>query len=48
MGDGSPISSKQTALQQLVEASIANDHSIWTKVCSFDVDDLSPSWPHIV
>ncbi|CAJ1897870.1 unnamed protein product [Sphenostylis stenocarpa] len=30
-GDGSPISSKRTALQQLVEASITNDHSIWTK-----------------
>ncbi|XP_057438456.1 CLIP-associated protein isoform X2 [Lotus japonicus] len=30
-GDGSPISTKQTALQQLVEASIANDHSVWTK-----------------
>ncbi|KAH1136681.1 hypothetical protein AAZX31_10G040600 [Glycine max] len=29
-GDGSPISSKQTALQQLVEVSIANEHSIWT------------------
>lgn len=31
-GDGSPISNKRTALQQLVEASIANDHSVWTKV----------------
>ncbi|KAG5072516.1 hypothetical protein GLYMA_03G170000v4 [Glycine max] len=30
-GDGSPISSKRTALQQLVEASITNDHSVWTK-----------------
>ncbi|KAI4300112.1 hypothetical protein L6164_033526 [Bauhinia variegata] len=30
-GDGSPISRKRSALQQLVEASIANDHSIWTK-----------------
>ncbi|XP_057427774.1 CLIP-associated protein-like [Lotus japonicus] len=30
-GDGSPVSSKQTALLQLVEASIANDHSIWTQ-----------------
>ncbi|CAJ1968308.1 unnamed protein product [Sphenostylis stenocarpa] len=29
-GDGSPISSKRTALQQLVEVSIANDHSVWT------------------
>ena len=26
--------SKRGALQQLVEASVANDHSIWTKVCS--------------
>ncbi|QHN85814.1 CLIP-associated protein [Arachis hypogaea] len=30
-GDGSPISSKRTALQQLVDASITNDHSVWTK-----------------
>ncbi|WVZ06207.1 hypothetical protein V8G54_019553 [Vigna mungo] len=30
-GDGSPVSSKRTALQQLVDASISNDHSIWTK-----------------
>ncbi|XP_027350603.1 CLIP-associated protein [Abrus precatorius] len=30
-GDGSPISSKRTALQQLVEASMTNDHSVWTK-----------------
>ncbi|XP_054805002.1 CLIP-associated protein isoform X2 [Prosopis cineraria] len=30
-GDGSSVSSKRTALQQLVEASRANDHSIWTK-----------------
>ncbi|KAK7345692.1 hypothetical protein VNO77_16302 [Canavalia gladiata] len=30
-GDGSPISIKQTALQQLVETSIANDHSVWTQ-----------------
>ncbi|KAF7804570.1 CLIP-associated protein-like isoform X1 [Senna tora] len=30
-GAGSPISSKHTALQQLVEASITNDHSVWTK-----------------
>ncbi|KAK7378548.1 hypothetical protein VNO80_03991 [Phaseolus coccineus] len=30
-GDGSPVSSKRTALQQLVDASITNDHSIWTK-----------------
>ncbi|TKY62274.1 CLIP-associated protein [Spatholobus suberectus] len=30
-GDGSPISSKRTALQQLVEASITDDHSVWTK-----------------
>ncbi|KAK7245269.1 hypothetical protein RIF29_40107 [Crotalaria pallida] len=30
-GDGSPISSKRTALEQLVEASITNDHSTWTK-----------------
>ncbi|KAJ1416845.1 Vacuole morphology and inheritance protein 14, Fab1-binding region [Sesbania bispinosa] len=30
-GDGSSISSKQTALLQLVEASIANDHSVWTQ-----------------
>ncbi|KAG4959413.1 hypothetical protein JHK87_036046 [Glycine soja] len=29
-GDGSPISSKRTALQQLAEVSIANDHSVWT------------------
>ncbi|MED6132989.1 hypothetical protein PIB30_024066 [Stylosanthes scabra] len=29
-GDGSPISSKRTALQQLVDASITNDHSVWT------------------
>ncbi|TKY52810.1 CLIP-associated protein [Spatholobus suberectus] len=29
-GDGSPISNKRTALQQLVEVSIANDHSVWT------------------
>ncbi|XP_027364185.1 CLIP-associated protein-like [Abrus precatorius] len=29
--DGSPISKKRTALQQLVEASIANDHSVWTQ-----------------
>ncbi|XP_012569378.1 CLIP-associated protein isoform X2 [Cicer arietinum] len=29
--DGSPVSSKQTALQQLVEASTTNDHSVWTK-----------------
>ncbi|OIW05075.1 hypothetical protein TanjilG_06211 [Lupinus angustifolius] len=29
--DGSPISSKRTALEQLVEASITNDNSIWTK-----------------
>ncbi|XP_020239124.1 CLIP-associated protein [Cajanus cajan] len=28
-GDGSPISSKRTALQQLVEVSKANDHSVW-------------------
>ncbi|XP_061357623.1 CLIP-associated protein-like [Gastrolobium bilobum] len=31
-GDESPISSKQTALQQLVEASITNNHSVWTQV----------------
>ncbi|KAE9585510.1 hypothetical protein Lal_00017823 [Lupinus albus] len=30
-GDGSSISSKRTALEQLVEASTTNDHSIWTK-----------------
>ncbi|KAK7284196.1 hypothetical protein RJT34_18937 [Clitoria ternatea] len=30
-GDGSPISSKRAALQQLVEASITNDHSVWMK-----------------
>ncbi|KAF1881001.1 hypothetical protein Lal_00023031 [Lupinus albus] len=30
-GDGSSISSKRTALEQLVEASMTNDHSIWTK-----------------
>ncbi|OIV92110.1 hypothetical protein TanjilG_27265 [Lupinus angustifolius] len=30
-GNGSPISSKWTALDQLVEASMTNDHSIWTK-----------------
>ncbi|KAF7818501.1 CLIP-associated protein-like [Senna tora] len=30
-GDRSSVSSKRTAIQQLVEASIANDHSIWTK-----------------
>ncbi|KAJ1387222.1 Vacuole morphology and inheritance protein 14, Fab1-binding region [Sesbania bispinosa] len=30
-GDGSPVSSKRTALQQLVEASITNDHSVWNK-----------------
>ncbi|XP_027934181.1 CLIP-associated protein-like isoform X1 [Vigna unguiculata] len=29
-GAGSPILSKRTALQQLVEVSIANDHSVWT------------------
>ncbi|KAK7336949.1 hypothetical protein VNO77_17503 [Canavalia gladiata] len=29
--DGSPISSRRTALQQLVEVSISNDHSVWTK-----------------
>ncbi|MED6180203.1 hypothetical protein PIB30_008061 [Stylosanthes scabra] len=29
--DGSTISSKQTALQQLVEASIVNDPSVWTQ-----------------
>ncbi|KAK2455175.1 CLIP-associated protein [Trifolium repens] len=28
-GDGSTISSKRTALLQLVEASVANDHSVW-------------------
>jgi CLIP-associating protein 1/2 len=31
--DGSLVSSKQTALQQLFEASITNDQSVWTKVC---------------
>ncbi|KAK7279461.1 hypothetical protein RJT34_24514 [Clitoria ternatea] len=31
VGDGSPNSRKQTALQQLVEMSIANDHSIWSQ-----------------
>ncbi|XP_019444405.1 PREDICTED: CLIP-associated protein-like isoform X1 [Lupinus angustifolius] len=30
-GDGSSISSKRTALEQLVEASTTNDHSIWMK-----------------
>ncbi|CAL0309819.1 unnamed protein product [Lupinus luteus] len=30
-GEGSPISSKRTALEQLVEASMTNDHSIWMK-----------------
>ncbi|KAK4272965.1 hypothetical protein QN277_021450 [Acacia crassicarpa] len=30
-GDGSPISSKRTALQQLIEVSTENDRSIWTK-----------------
>lgn len=29
--DGSPVSSKQTALQQLFEASTTNDQSVWTK-----------------
>ncbi|XP_057742358.1 CLIP-associated protein-like [Arachis stenosperma] len=29
--DGSSVSSKQTALQQLVEASIVNDPSVWTQ-----------------
>ncbi|KAK0581454.1 hypothetical protein LWI29_013990 [Acer saccharum] len=29
--DGSPTTSKHGALQQLIEASVASDHSIWTK-----------------
>ncbi|XP_019429579.1 PREDICTED: CLIP-associated protein-like isoform X1 [Lupinus angustifolius] len=29
--DGSLVSNKKTALQQLVEASIANDHAVWTQ-----------------
>ncbi|XP_058749347.1 CLIP-associated protein-like isoform X2 [Vicia villosa] len=29
--EGSPVSSKQTALQQLLEASTTNDESVWTK-----------------
>ncbi|KAK7267504.1 hypothetical protein RIF29_20179 [Crotalaria pallida] len=30
-GDASNVSNKQTALQQLVEASVANDYSLWTQ-----------------
>ncbi|KAL2344951.1 hypothetical protein Fmac_006236 [Flemingia macrophylla] len=30
-GDESPISSKRIALQQLVEASVTNNHAVWTK-----------------
>ncbi|CAN8257567.1 unnamed protein product [Cochlearia groenlandica] len=29
--DGSPSSSKKSGLQQLIEASVANDESVWTK-----------------
>ena len=30
--DGSPSSSKISGLQQLIEASVANEESVWTKV----------------
>lgn len=40
--DGSPSSSKKSGLQQLIEASVANEESVWTKV--YLMNPGSTSW----
>ena len=40
--DGSPSSSKISGLQQLIEASVANEESVWTKV--YLINPSSSSW----